>query len=114
MTAKALIKDPLDRLNELERAFTLVLRERLLTGEIKRWDIHPEKLRLADDTYYIPDFRVVTADNTIEFYETKGFMRQHSAVKLKVAAELHPYRFFLVYRKRVKDGGGWDITEVCA
>lgn len=67
------------------------------------------KLRLADKTFYTPDFFLMRPNGEIEVHECKGFMRDDAAVKLKCAAEIFPFRFFLVKRKK---GGGWDISEV--
>ena len=100
-----------DGMNSLERAYAQHLEAKRQRGEILRWDREPVKLRLADLTYYTPDFRVIAADGTEEFHETKGFMRDDANVKLKVAAELHPYRFYLVKQLPKKSGGGWEITE---
>lgn len=35
-----------------------------------------------------------------------------SMVKVKVAAEVFPFRFFIVRTRLKRDGGGWDIKEV--
>jgi hypothetical protein len=65
-------------------------------GEVLHYDYEPERLRLADNTYYVPDFRVLMADGTIEFHEVKAckasdaFLCEDDArVKFKVAAEQH-------------------------
>lgn len=85
-----------DAMNKLERRYSQHLDLRKMAGEVFRWDFQPEKLRLADRTYYDPDFRVILEDGTVEFHETKGFMRDDAVVKLKCAAEQHPYPFVLV------------------
>jgi hypothetical protein len=77
-------------------------------------DAHPEHLRLADSTFYIPDFRVVTVAGVIEFHEVKGFLRDDSWAKLKIAVEMHPYRFLIV---RLAKGSSlkaprWTVDEV--
>ncbi len=95
-------------MNRLELEYSQRLELMRRTGQIARWDFQPEKLRLADRTFYEPDFRVVMPDGAIVFHETKGFMRDDAAVKIKVAAEQHPYRFVLVRKLR----GLWDTAEV--
>ena len=92
--------------NKTERAYAQHLEFHRVAGDILRWDFEPEKLRLADLTYYTPDFRVIYPDGTIEFHEVKGFMRDDAMVKIKVAAEQHPYRFVMVRRAK---GGKWDV-----
>lgn len=95
-------------MNGLERDWSIVLEARRRAGEVLRWDYEPERLKLADGTFYAPDFRVQLANGTIEFHECKGFMRDDAAAKLKIAAALHPYTFRLVTRKR----GAWTVVEV--
>jgi MT-A70 len=63
-------------MNKLEARFAERLRLMQRSGQIARWDLQPEKLRLADCTYYEPDFRVINNDGEVVFYETKGFMRR--------------------------------------
>jgi hypothetical protein len=99
-------------MNRLELAYSLELEARKQVGEVLRWEYVPERLRLADRTFYTPDFRVQMPDGTIEFHETKGFTQDAGLLRIKLAAELHPYRFRLVKQRPKRDGGGWDITEI--
>lgn len=47
------------------------------------------------------DFMVVFADGHIEFHEVKGgYATQESINRLKMAAELYPFKFLLVTRNR--------------
>jgi len=93
--------------NAWERQYADHLEAKRVRGEILRWDYEPETLRLADRTTLCPDFRVVLPDGLIEFHEVKGFRREDAMIKIKVAAELHPYKFVLV--QKVK--GCWQPTE---
>lgn len=73
------------------------------------------KLRLADRTWYTPDFIVWMKDGNDRAYEVKGSWKaphqEDSRVKLKVAAELYPqFTFFAAVPNR--DTGGWDIEEI--
>jgi hypothetical protein len=99
-------------MNDYERAYAGALEARRLAGQIARFDFEPEKLRLADRTFYTPDFRVLLPDGAIEFHEVKGFWQEDARVKIKVAAEHHPYRFVAVVLKKIpkRDGGGWTST----
>lgn len=101
-------------MNGLEREYAGLLELRRIRGEIARWDFQPEKLRLADRTFYEPDFRVVMPDGTIEMHETKGTWagQEHNRVKIKVAAEQHPYLFVAVMKRAKKLGGGWTREEL--
>lgn len=89
-------KPSVDAMNGTERKYADLLEQKQLAGEILRWDFEPVKLRLADLTWYCPDFRVILLDGTEEFHEVKGFWRDDARIKIKVAAELHPYRFVAV------------------
>lgn len=100
---------PKRRMNKLETAYASLLETMRLAGEITSWRHESVKLRLADRTWYTPDFKVRMPDGREEFHETKGFMRDDAAVKLKVAAEMYPeYAFRLVRRKR----GAWVVEKV--
>lgn len=86
------------QMNKLETAYAQLLEAKRACGEISWWKFEPMRLRLADDTYYRPDFAVVGPDG-LSFHETKGFMREAARVRLHVAAEHFPFPFFLVRKK---------------
>lgn len=65
------------------------------------------KLRLADTTFYSPDFAVQTISGQIEMHEVKGFWRDDARVKIKVAAALYPFRFLAVTREK----SDWKFEE---
>jgi hypothetical protein len=80
----------------------------LRAGEIRGWKFEAVKLRLADKTFYTPDFLVVLKDGSLEFHETKGFWRDDARVKIKVAAELYPmFRFAALKKKK----GNWTRED---
>jgi hypothetical protein len=70
-------------------------------GLIQWWMYEAMKFRLADNTFYTPDFIVVTANGDLEAHEVKAYWsnanrggwREDARVKIKVAAEMHPVRF---------------------
>jgi hypothetical protein len=99
-------------MNRMEAQYAATLEGQRVAGAIAAWSFQPEKLRLADRTFYEPDFRVIENDGTVRFDEVKGFMEDDAAVKIKVAAEQHPYRFFLIRARAKKHGGGWERTEI--
>ena len=83
-------------MNRTEASYAHILKLRQLAGEVLHYDYEPERLRLADNTYYVPDFRVLMADGTIEFHEVKAvtvtgkvLCEDDARVKFKVAAETH-------------------------
>ena len=105
----SVLDDPRRDMNKLEASFADVLDSRKANGEIALWKYESIKFILADRTTYTPDFFVMLPDGRIEFYETKGFMRDDANVKLKVAASMFcMFRFYLVkYDKKQ-----WKITKV--
>ncbi len=94
-------------LNKTEEAYAAYLRECQIAGEIDWFAFEGIKLRLADLTFYTPDFFVMTASGELECHEVKGFWEDDARVKIKVAAALFPFRFRAVTRVAKKDGGGW-------
>jgi hypothetical protein len=113
--AKAIKRRVPGSMSTLEKAYDVHLKERLNRGEIERYDFEPEKFRLADKTFYTPDFRIVYPDLSIEFHEVKGSWaapnQDKSRVKVKVAAEMHPYQFVAITRESKKNGGRWIREE---
>jgi hypothetical protein len=100
------------------RAQELELEKR--AGEVIWWQFEPMKLRLADGAYYKPDFAVMrwySIDGrglsvpVLEFEEVKGFFREAARVRIKVAAEHYPFKFRVIRRRKVQEGGGWDVEE---
>lgn len=96
------------QMNRLEQGYSQYLEALKTQGRVSWWKFEGVKLRLADKTFFTPDFCVMLNTGELQMHETKGFMLDDANVKLKVAAELYPFRFMLV--KKAK--GGWDIREV--
>ncbi len=95
-------------MNKTEQAYADHLDRQRLGGQLQWWKFEPMKFRLADKTFYTPDFVVLTADGYLECHEVKGFWQDDARVKIKVAAEIHPLRFVAVKARAKKHGGGWD------
>jgi hypothetical protein len=94
-------------MNKTEAAYAQHLRMREMAGEVAWYRFEGIKLRLADNTFYSPDFAVMLADGSMEIHEVKGFWTDDARVKIKVAAELYPFRFVAI--KLVK--GKWETEE---
>lgn len=105
----ALGRMPAGKMNKTEAEYADMLAARLVAGEIKWYEFEGVKLRLADNTFYSPDFIVMAADGVIEIHEVKGFWRDDARVKIKVAAAKHPFRFYAISKKTKKQGGGWSV-----
>lgn len=110
---------PVERRNSTEIAYEAeVLIPAQIRGEIRSWMFEPIKLRLADRTYYSPDYLVVLTNGRMAFHEVKGRpgsgpggWMDDARVKVKVAAERYGELFGFVGASRLpkKDGGGWKI-----
>lgn len=97
-------------LNRLERRYADHLRTLQLAGEIHSFAFERHNLKLADKTYYKPDFEVMLPDGSIEFHEVKGFMEEDANVKIKVAADQFPqFVFRLVQWDRL---AGWKVRTM--
>lgn len=78
-------------------------------GSVSFWLEEAVSLRLADRTWYRPDFLVVRPNGQIEMHEVKGFWRDDARAKFKIAAELHPWaKFWVIMRAK---GGGWSVEQ---
>ena len=94
-------------MNKTEAAYSERLQLRQIAGEILWYKFEGIKLRLADATFYSPDFAVMLSSGEMEIHEVKGFWQDDARVKIKVAAELYPFRFIAV----TKSAGGWKTEE---
>jgi hypothetical protein len=80
-------------MNKTEAAYAVLLEDMKSAGEIQWWAYEAIKLRLADKTYYTPDFAVINGQEELEFHEVKGFWREDARVKIKAANEQFPFLF---------------------
>lgn len=103
------------KMNRTEARFARLLDAMHAAGTIRAWAFEAEKFRLADRTWWTPDFRVTLPDGRNAFVEVKARTRGGSvrwtddgAVKAKTAPELHPCAFFLASY----GDGGWRVTRL--
>ncbi len=94
-------------MNKTEAAYGQHLELLKRAGEVLWYRFEGLKLRLADGTFYTPDYFVMVAGGQLECHEVKGFWQDDARVKIKVAADLYPLRFIAVRAQSKKDGGGW-------
>lgn len=89
--------------------------------DVYRWWHEPFSLRLSSPesgqpARYTPDFLILMVDGTTyvdDVKASKGFDDNAGIVRAKCAAEQYPlWVFRLVYKRRVKDGGGFEIKEI--
>ena len=96
-------------MNKTELAYDAHLALLQHAGEVVWRKFEGLKFRLADNTFYTPDFAVMLANGQIELHEVKGFWMDDAKAKIKIAADMYPFRFIAVKVKAKKDGGGWVV-----
>ena len=94
-------------MNKTEAAYEAHLAALQFAGEILWYKFEGLKFRLADNTFYTPDFAVMLASGALEAHEVKGQWLDDARVKIKVAASLYPLQFIGVQ----KDGKGWKYEN---
>lgn len=98
-------------MNKMEAAYADHLANLQRGMDVLWFKFEAIKLRLADNTFYSPDFFVLRYNNFLECHEVKGFWEDDARVKIKVAAALYPFKFIAVTARAKKLGGGWDVEE---
>ena len=110
------------RMNKIEARYAEYLKQQQFAGYVEWFAYEPIKIKLADKTYWTPDFVVMRPDGILEAHDTKGtttrrdsanrkykgpWVEQHAAVKIKVAPVAFPIRVFTVWL----DAGVWQYQE---
>lgn len=98
-------------INKLELEYQRYLETLKMAGEVLWHEFERIKLKLANNTFYTPDFMVMMADGTLEIHEVKGFWEDDARVKIKVAADQFPFIFRAIKKAPKKEGGGWLIES---
>lgn len=86
--------------NKTETAYEFELEARYRAGEIVWYKFEGLKFRLADNTFYTPDFAVMLKGGQIELHEVKGFWKDDARAKIKIAADMYPFQFIAVTKDR--------------
>ena len=100
--ARGRVKHEPGRMNRLEAEYAA-----FLCGVFHRFE--SVKFRLADKTFYTPDFMVMQSDGTIEFHEVKGFWEDDARVKIKVFAEMYPE---FIVKAITRSKGHWNVEVI--
>lgn len=95
------------QMNKTEKEYGICLELAKQNGEILWYRFEGLKFRLADATFYTPDFAVMLADGTLEAHEVKGFWQDDARVKIKIASEMYPIRFIAIKKTKL----AWEIEE---
>jgi hypothetical protein len=96
------------QMNKTEERYAATLELLRHAGDILWYKFEGLKLRLADNTFYSPDFFVLRKDGMLEAHEVKGFWQDDARAKIKIAADMYPFKFFAVKERAKKYGGGWE------
>ncbi|MGX9983944.1 DUF1064 domain-containing protein [Methylobacterium fujisawaense] len=97
--------------NKTEAAYGLHLKALEAAGEVAWFAFEGVKLRLADNTFYTPDFAVMRADGAMEMHEVKGHWADDARVKIKVAADRFPFRFVAIRELPKRSGFAWEVED---
>ena len=108
------------QMNKTEEEYHAILVGMQRDGEIDSFGFEAIKLKLADKTFYTPDFFVVHKSGDMVFHEVKAatskgkvLCEDDARVKIKVAAEQFPQFGFIVAAKLPRSaGGGWKVEEI--
>lgn len=95
------------QMNRTEDAYSQHLELRKKVGEIAWYRFEGLKFRLADNTFYTPDFSVMLSDGSLQAHEVKGFWQDDARVKIKIAAEMYPIAFLAIKKKKAE----WIVEE---
>jgi len=96
-------------MNKTEARYAEHLEGLMRAGHIVGWDYEGVKLRLAEKTFYTPDFLVICADGSVELHEVKGHWEDDARVKIKVAAKQKPWFTFVAVK--AGKGGAWEYER---
>lgn len=95
------------QMNGLEKSYSTYLDGLVLARAVLWYAFDSLKLRLAEKTFFTPDFLVMTSDGTLEIHEVKGHWEDDARVKIKVAADKFPFKF-----KAIKKEKGLWVDEL--
>ena len=99
------------QMNKTESEYYQYLKTLERANEVLWFKFEGLKFKLADNTTYTPDFVVMNKDGFIELHEVKGYWMDDARVKIKVAADMYPFKFMAIKKRTKKQGGGWEIEE---
>lgn len=82
-------------MNRLETDYWSYLDMLKTIGEVHDFRFESLKFKMANRTFYTPDFLVIKPDGAVEIHEVKGFWEDDARVKIKVIAEQHSWFIFI-------------------
>lgn len=103
-------------MNKTESQYSRHLDALKSAKQIHDWWFEKITLKIAPDTRLTVDFMVQRIDGGLELHDAKGsrhIYQDDAKVKMKVAANMFPFDFYVVFPRTQKMGGGdWDIEKV--
>jgi hypothetical protein len=99
------------QMNNTEAEYGRHLEVLKAAGDVVWYKFEGMKFRLADNTFYTPDFAVMLKDGSLQAHEVKGFWEDDAKVKIKVASDMYPIEFIAVKKRAKKNGGGFDMES---
>jgi hypothetical protein len=108
--------------NKLEASYEAHLELLKKAGKIWDYKFEGMKLRLANNTWFTPDFVVFSAEGAVELHDTKGtknkklkggcikapWCEADAKLKMKVIADLWPFKMLVIF----KTPDGWQQQEI--
>lgn len=94
-------------MNKWERSYADFLEAQRKAGSVLWWDFERIRIRVGKGAWYKCDFAVLRADG-LSFEEVKGHWREAAKVRIKAAADLLPFPFYVVRPGH----GGWQRDRV--
>lgn len=104
---QALGRLPSGQMNKTETAYAQDLEYARQAGTVAWFAFEGLKFRLADNTFYTPDFAVMLASGQLQAHEVKGHWEEDARAKIKIAASLFPIQFIAVKKTKL----GWEREE---
>lgn len=101
-------------MNKTEAEYDKYLMLLMRAGEVAWYRFESMTFKLAFDTRYTPDFIVMLANGQLEAHEVKGSKRifeDDAKVKVKVAAEMFPLKFKVVFPIKGSGFSGWEVVD---
>jgi len=101
---------PIGTMNRTEERYAAHLDLLKKNGKIAKWWFGEHKVRLANKTWYQPDFLIKDPEGYWEWHEVKGgYWEDDAAVKTKVTSDLY-WDIPVKVVREIK--GGWSTKDV--
>lgn len=76
-------------MNKIEAASAATLEQRKHAGKVAGYKFGGPKFRLAENTFYTPDFTVLLTDGAFDVFEIKEHWQDDVRAKIKIAGNIY-------------------------